>query len=36
MEIDVDDLDVYDIVINTSHFDADRVAEIIIKVTEVI
>ncbi len=34
--IDVDDLDVYDIVINTSHFDADRVAEIIIKVTEVI
>ncbi|BAZ98106.1 MULTISPECIES: (d)CMP kinase [Methanothermobacter] len=34
--IDVDDLEVYDIVINTSRFDAEGVADIILKVTEVI
>ncbi|MGC9517391.1 MAG: (d)CMP kinase [Methanomicrobiales archaeon] len=34
--IDIKDMDVYDLIINTDRFEADEVADIIFKVTEVI
>jgi cytidylate kinase len=35
-QIDINNMDVYDVVINTHAFKADKVAQIIVKVTEVI